>query len=133
LGFLAGRLWFPAQNGTVLQAETSQQYFEHTLRQYFSDLKPVLVEYSNYSPANKESNSVLMDKKVAQNLIIQNILLRKLVAEKYPSASELLEDIDLILKEIANLNEKDEQTPSMIKELIHEKEVLFKMEVLQKI
>jgi hypothetical protein len=42
-----------------------------------------------------------------------------------------LEDLDIILQELSNIRKGDELTPSMIKELIHEREILFKMEIIQ--
>lgn len=74
-----------------------------------------------------------MDKEVARNLIIQNILLRRIVAEKNPTALQFLEDVDIVLKEIANLKSGDQQTPSLIKELIEQRGILFKMEIFKKI
>jgi ABC-type proline/glycine betaine transport system substrate-binding protein len=74
-----------------------------------------------------------VDKNLVQHLIIQNILLKKALAEKNPSAAQFLEDIDLMLQELANMESDDEQTLSMIRELIQKRDILFKMEILQKI
>jgi hypothetical protein len=135
-GMLIGRFWLapgarsklqPA--GVSLVSATSNQ---PVLQDFIEDLKPVLVEYANYS-AKKEKEVIVMDKEVARNLIIQNILLRRIVAEKNPTALQFLEDVDIVLKEIANLKSGDQQTPSLIKELIEQRGILFKMEIFKKI
>jgi len=59
--------------------------------------------------------------------------LKSIVAKTDPTLVQFLDDVDIVLKEISNLKKEDRQTPSLIKELIHEREILFKMEILQKI
>jgi hypothetical protein len=61
-------------------------------------------------------------------LIIQNILLKRLIAEEDPSTKEILEDVDLVLREIANQEGDDADTLSMIKELIQERGILYDIE-----
>ena len=46
---------------------------------------------------------------------------------------ELLEDIDLVLREIKNLESGDQATSSMIRELIQQRQILFKIDVIQKL
>ena len=91
----------------------------------------MLVEYANYTSSEKGEETILMDKEMARNLLIQNILLKSIVAKTDPTLVQLLDDVDIVLKEISNLKKEDRQTPSLIKELIQEREILFKMEVLQ--
>lgn len=131
VGILIGRFWLPSSGKPPAQPAVSQTYLEQTLKQYIEDLKPVLVEYANYSPSERGEETIVMDKRAARNLLIQNLLLRSIVAKSDPSIAQFLDDVDLVLKEIANLNIEDKQTPSLIKDLIHDREILFKMEVLQ--
>jgi hypothetical protein len=86
-----------------------------------------LIEYANYTSSEKGEESIVMDKEVARNLILQNFLLKRMVAKTNPSAAQLLEDVDLVLREIANLRKEDKQTPSLIKDLIHQRGILFKI------
>ncbi len=72
-----------------------------------------------------------MDKKVARSLLIQNLLLRNIVAKTDPSLLPFLDDVDIVLKEISNLETDDKQTPALIKDLIHDREILFKMEIIK--
>ncbi len=93
----------------------------------------MLVEYANYTSSEKGEEAILVDKEIARNLLIQNILLKSIVAKTDPTLVQLLDDVDIVLKEISNLKKEDRQTPSLIKELIQEREILFKMEILQEI
>jgi len=133
LGAIIGRFLFPpgqqAQNEQGLSAGSIQ----FALQEYFEELKPVLVEYANFTSSEKGEETILMDKEVARDLLIQNILLKSIVTKTDPTLAQLLDDVDIVLKEISNLKKEDRQTPSLIKELIQEREILFKMEILQKI
>jgi hypothetical protein len=135
-GMLIGRFWLgPAAKASRQPAALSPlsaASYQPALQNFIEDLKPVLVEYANYSAKN-EKEVIVMDKEVARNLIIQNILLRRIVAEKNPNALQFLEDVDIVLKEIANLKSSDQQTPSLIKEFIEQRGILFKMEIFRKI
>ena len=133
LGIFAGREWFSSQETTLSSAQPSAEFIEYTLKQHLDELKPMLLEYANYPTENEDHRTIFIDRKAAQYLIIQNILLKEIIAQKYPSAGELLEDLDLVLKEIANQEDKDNETSLMIKNLIKEREVMFKMEILQKL
>ena len=131
LGIMAGRIWFTPSHNEVISA--AEAYLVHSLKQHLDDLKPLLLEYSNYPASAAGEDMVMLDRGTAQELLIQNILLKKLVSEKYPSAEQLLEDVDIILTEIANQKTDDSQAVSSIKNMIKEREVLFKMEILQTI
>jgi len=133
LGALIGRfLFFPGQQAADEQA-LSPSSIQLTLQEYFEELKPVLMEYANFTSSERGEETILMDKAMARNLLIQNILLKSIVSKTDPTLVQLLDDVDIVLKEISNLKKEDRQTPSLIKELIQEREILFKMEVLQKI
>jgi len=133
LGILAGREWFTSKEQVLLSAQPSAEFVEYTLKQHLDELKPMLLEYANFPTDDEAHRTIFVDQQTAQYLIIQNILLKEIIAQKYPSAGELLEDLDLVLKEIANQKDKDTETPLMIKNLIKEREVMFKMEILQKL
>jgi hypothetical protein len=133
LGAILGRfLFFPGQQAQEEQG-LSPGSIQFTLQEYFEELKPVLVEYANFTSSEKGEETILMDREMARNLLIQNILLKSIVAKTDPILAQLLDDVDIVLKEISNLKKEDRQTPYLIKELIHEREILFKMEILQKI
>lgn len=128
-GFFIGRLAFfqsPKKSPGLLEGTQSAMY--PSIQEHFESLKPVLLEYANYT-ANAQDGNITIDKNIVRSLIIQNILLKRLIADQDPSTKEILEDIDLVLREIANLEEDDAQTLSMIKDLIKERDILYEIEV----
>ncbi|NIM59073.1 MAG: hypothetical protein GTO16_09055 [Candidatus Aminicenantes bacterium] len=133
LGAIIGRFLFFQGQQVQDEQGLSPSSIQFTLQEYFEELKPVLVEYANFTSSEKAEETILMDKEVAHNLLIQNILLKSIVTKTDPTLARLLDDVDIVLKEISNLKKEDRQTPSLIKELIHEREILFKLEILQKI
>jgi hypothetical protein len=128
IGLFIGRLVFqPVQNLSIL-TEGTQSALYPSIQEHFESLKPVLVEYANYT-SSAEDGSITVDKDLIRNLTIQNILLKRVIAEKNPSVKQLLEDVDLVLREIANHEEDDTDSLSMIKEFIQERGILFELEV----
>lgn len=129
VGFFLGRIAFlqPGKSSPV-QLEGSQSALYPSIQEHFESLKPVLVEYANYT-ASPENGTITIDKNIVRNLIIQNILLKRLIADEDPSTREILEDVDLVLREIANQEGDDAHTLSMIKELIQERGILYELEV----
>ena len=131
LGALIGRHWLFSPQESPLEPEVSQGSMNLALNEYINELKPILIEYANYTSPEKGEETILIDEKIVRSLLIQNLLLKDLVAKSDPSLTPFLEDLDIILKELSNIQKGDELTPSMIKELIHEREILFKLEIIQ--
>jgi len=100
---------------------------------HLEDLKPILLDYAHYVPGEKSGRLIPIDENVLRGLMIQNILLKRKLAEKDPAAADLLEDLDLVLKEITNRGPRDPQDPARIRDLIEERSVLFKMEIMKKL
>ncbi len=130
LGALIGRHWFFPSQKSPLDPGVSQGSMNLALNEYIDEIKPILIEYANYT-TSEEEETIVIDKEFVRSLLIQNLLLKELIAKSDPSLIPLLEDLDIILKELSNMRKGDELTPSMIKELIHEREILFKMEIIQ--
>lgn len=131
LGIFTGRFWLPQKQEGPLSAELSQDYIQRTLALHFENIRPVLVEMANYTAQGNGNGTVMVDKRAIENLIIQNILLKSLISGKNPTAVQILEDVDLVLRELANIDEGDSGTKSMIKELIDDREILVNMNILQ--
>jgi len=145
LGIAIGRFWLPSHSPTAvadmatatvsggLKPDVTPDYVQQSLNDHFENLKPLLVEYANYTNEGNGKETVTLDKEALKNLLIQNYLLKKIVAESNPSAQEILEDLDLVLREIKNQKSDDTTASSLIKDLIHERDILFKMDVLKTI
>jgi len=133
LGIFLGRQWLTYDIQTASRQDPAAKYLQYQLRRHIDDLKPIVVEYSNISPGETGTDTVILDREAARSLLIQNLLLRNLLAQSDPSAAQLLDDVDLVLKEISNLSGGDTDTPVSIQRLIQDRDILFKMDVLQKI
>ena len=129
VGFFIGRmaLFQPTKKSSVI-LEGSQSAMYPSLQEHFENLKPVLLEYANYT-SSPENGKITIDKSLVRSLIIQNILLKRMIAEQDPSLKEILEDVDLVLREIANQEGDDDEALAMIKELIQERGIMYELEV----
>lgn len=135
LGIFIGRFWLTSNTQIAeapgLPATGSSGYIKQSLNEHFETLKPLLVSYANYSEEENGRETITLDKEIVKSLLIQNYLLKKLVIESDPSAGELLDDLDFVLREIKNMPSDDKSAPSQVKQLIHEREILFKMDILK--
>ena len=135
VGVLIGRFWLASDTQIVADAGSrtpgSSAYIKQSLYEHFDTLKPLLVSYANYSAEENGRETITLDKEIVKSLLIQNFLLKKLVVETDPQAGEILEDLDLVLREIKNMPSDDKWAPSQVKEIINEREILFKMDILK--
>ncbi|NOR14566.1 MAG: hypothetical protein GQ544_02560 [Candidatus Aminicenantes bacterium] len=140
LGIYLGRFWpssqpqITAQEESVIPETETGGFAQATLVQHFESLKPLLIDYANFTVTEtEEDNKIVIDRSIIRNLLIQNYLLLRMVAQDNPEAAELLEDIDLVLREIKNLENGDPGASRMIRELIQHRKILFKIDVLQQL
>jgi hypothetical protein len=139
LGIYLGRFWpssqpeMVAQEEAVIQEGGTSGFTQATLVQHFESLKPLLIDYANYATTEGEDSKIVVDRSIVRNLLVQNYLLLRMVAKDNPEAAELLEDIDLVLREIKNLENGDPNASRMIRELIQHRKILFKIDVLQQL
>jgi len=134
LGIVIGKYWFaPSQKPVQIASPmtASPVSLQPALSSHLDDIKPVLLEYAHYTAGDQGTKKIVIDEKIVRGLLLQNLLLKRILAEKDPAAAELLDDLDLVLKEIANQPSQSEQAPSQIKDLIDQRGILFKMEVLK--
>jgi hypothetical protein len=113
-------------------AGSTKGAFYLSLQQHFDELKPLLMEYAHYRE-DQNGKIISADKKLVEDLLIQNILLKRRAAQENPGAEQLLEDIGLILREITNMDEKATTVPLRIKDFINHQGLLNSMEVYQTI
>ncbi|MGD9347356.1 MAG: zf-HC2 domain-containing protein [Candidatus Aminicenantes bacterium] len=134
LGVIIGRFWTATDTQIAtsprMQAAGPSEYIKQSLEDHFETLKPLLVSYANYSAEENGGETITLDRKIVKSLLIQNYLLKKLVVDTNPQVKEILEDLDLVLREIENMPSDDKWAPSQVKELIHERDILFKMDIL---
>ena len=133
VGIFIGRFWPSSQPSTVADTELTSEFPQFTLQDHFDNLKPLLAEYANHPAGDTTDDRVLVDRRLIQSLLVQNYMLMRLVAQNDPEAADLLEDIDLVLREIKNMEAGDPEAPGMIRRLIQSRDILFKINVLQKL
>lgn len=135
-GVFIGKYWFaPAPKPAIVSipASSGATSVQQAFAGYLEDVKPILLDYAHYTPGEKNGRRITVDENILRGLVFQNILLKRKLAEKDPVAAELLDDLDLVLKEITNRGTQDPQSPAGIKDLIEQRDVLFKLEIMKKL
>lgn len=127
--------WFYAVHRTPQSIETASPlisrqrgspipvtYVNRAANEYLDEVKPLLLEVANRQPATFLERGVdfSLEKELSQQLLLQNRLLRREVGSSFdPQFQSLLEDIELVLTDISNLQEKnDEPSINFIKDNI---------------
>jgi len=139
-GILIGKYGFtPSSPPAVIAARTapdtstSPNGIRPAFAAHLDDLKPILVDYAHFETGQKSGQRIAIDENVLRGLLLQNLLLKRKLAEKDPAAAELLDDIDVVLREITNQGAQNTQSPAQIRDLIERRDILYKMQILNKI
>lgn len=127
LGVAVARLYFfPAKAEVAAPAEAP---FLYSTQDYFAALQPVLSEYSNtQGPDGGDASD-----RARIRLLLNNLHLLRLRADRNRDASllRLLDDIELVLLEIAHLDRSDPEKTRLVGALIKEKGIPMKMKVFK--
>lgn len=132
LGVFLGRMWFQTPSA-IEETVSSAPLYTAQLQEYIGSVEPVLLDYTNQSGTPGEKETIAVDAALLKNLLLQNYVLKQMVAEEDPQAAQMLEDLELVLREIINRSEDDPAAPGMIRDLINQRDILFKMDVLREI
>ncbi|MCX6555085.1 MAG: zf-HC2 domain-containing protein [Candidatus Aminicenantes bacterium] len=125
LGVGFARLYFsPAGTENTASADAP---FLYSARDYFAALQPVLSEFSNAPAAG---DGAAFDSARLRRLL-NNLQLLRLRADRNRDASllALLDDIELVLLEIAHLDRSNPENTRLVNTLIQEKGITMKMKV----
>lgn len=129
LGFFVGKYFISPSPPDMLVKLESPEHLRFVLQEHFENIKPVLIEYANFSLSEEGDLDVLLDKEFVTTLVEQNQLIKKRIpVDKDGYLRQLLDELEVILREISRLTEDDPGALSVIKKLIKEKEILFKLE-----
>jgi len=123
-GIFLGRTWFSPV--PVLETEAGPT-FDQALAIHLDDAAPVLIDYL-HRIENGAGRTVPVEESAVRALLLQNIILRRALVETNPAATELLDDLDLVFKEIVSGGAK----ASSIQDLIRERNILFRLRILKK-
>lgn len=143
LGIAIGRyLYLPSVPGKgeelISSALPLERKISPAVADHFEDLRPMLIDYANYTPGENETSEeelVTVDKKTLKKLVLQNYLLKKSAArENDLSLKQLLVDLEMILLEISNIepNSGRKETIRRVRDILDESDILFKMKVYNK-
>jgi len=86
-------------------------YVNRAANEYLNEVKPLLLEVANRQPTPlvEWGLDFSLEKKLSQQLLLQNRLLRREAGSSFdPQLQSLFEDIELVLTDISNLQEKND-------------------------
>jgi hypothetical protein len=134
--FLVGKYGFRASFETAAPPARSSAPHPNGIGPAFAshldDVKPILLDYAHYQPGEGSGREIVVDEDELRGLVLQNVLLKKRLAERDPAAAEFLDDLELVLREITNRGTGNADSPAEIRDLIERRDLLFKMEILKK-
>jgi hypothetical protein len=141
-GILIGRFGFksapepPAARGgetisVAALAASPELSIRPALASHLDDLRPVLLDFANSVRTKTPGPEITIDQRLLRGLLLQNILLRRALNGNDPAAAELLDDLDLVLKEILNGKGPGGASPAQVRNLILDRSILFRMQILK--
>jgi hypothetical protein len=101
------------------------------LASHIEDMRPLLLDFAHAVNGAKPGSVVRVDERLLRGLLMQNLLLRRALNGSDPAAAELLDDLDLVLKEIINGQGPGGASPAQVRSLIDERGILFRMQILK--
>ncbi len=119
----------PGGSPSVLSAAS----FQPALATHLEDLRPLILDFSNSVGKGRTAAVVPVDERLLRGLMLQNLLLRRALNGNDPAATELLDDLDLVLKEIVNAKSPGGATSAQVRGLIKDRGILFRMQILKTI
>jgi hypothetical protein len=120
-----------AEQGTVGGAALPAESLRPVLSSYLEDLSPILLDFAHSSGNGAPGRSVQVDERLLRGLLLQNMVLRRALNGSDPAAADLLDDLDLVLKEIINGKGPGGASPAQVRDLISERGILFRMQILK--
>lgn len=101
------------------------------LASHLDDMRPVILDFANSVSAGVPGRQVEIEERLLRGLLLQNVILRRALNGSDPAATELLEDLDLVLKEIINRKGPGGASPAQVRSLIDDRGILFRMQILK--
>jgi hypothetical protein len=101
------------------------------LASYLDDMRPVILDFANSVGAGAPGRQVEIDERLLRGLLLQNVILRRALNGSDPAATELLDDLDLVLKETINRKGPGGASPAQVRSLIDDRGILFRMQILK--
>ena len=132
LGFFIGRTVIvdTDANGKAVKMD-DRDSVRMVMQNYLEDLKPLMLDLSNASLAEKEEKMDWIEEERIKSMLLRTRLLRKRYSDgNDPLLEGLLDDIELILMETDNRVPGDRQSIKSIREMIDQKDISFKVNLI---
>lgn len=141
LGIGIGRyLYLPAGKSLMERVGevTSVAKVSPAVSEHFENLRPILIDYANYTAEENGGSTgemVQVDKTTLKKLVMQNYLLKQMVNRSNDGAlKQLLEELELVLLELSNAGADGKKTGRLrtirsVQTILNKNDVLFKMKV----
>jgi len=126
-GIFLGRSWFsPAPAPPRALVADAGPSIDQALSVHLEDAAPVLIDHL-HRIENGKGRTVPVEESAVRALLLQNLILRQALVETNPAAAELLDDLDLVFKEIVSGG----TNAASIRDLIRERNILFRLRILK--
>jgi hypothetical protein len=119
--------------GAVTSPSPIAELVRPMLASHIEDMRPLLLDFAHAVNGGAPGSVVPVDERLLRGLLFQNLLLRRALDGGDPAATDLLDDLDLVLKEIINGQGPDGASPAQVRGLIDERGILFRMQILKTI
>ncbi len=129
-GIFIGRFFMPSTNSDspMVEKKTNLLYVNN----YFEDVKPVMLDYANYTIPASNGNGGPVDKEIIEGILEKTRLLKRHVStEKDPYLATLLEELELILTEIKNTTPGETDSMETLQEMIKGRNIPLKIDLFK--
>lgn len=111
-----------------------REFFVQEFQNHLENIKPIILEYANYLKQTRSTDgkNMQMEKEMVIELLIRNqLLLCRLPSDNNRYMQQLLNELQDILTRIAAMTLDDPESMALIKNMIRQKGLIFKMEALR--
>ena len=129
-GIFIGRFFMPSSDNTSPQMKNRANLLY--VNNYFEDVKPVMLDYANYTIPASNGNGGPVDKEIVKGMLDKTRLLKRHVStEKNPYLATLLEELELILTEIKNTTPGEKDSMKTLQGMIKERNIPLKIDLFK--
>ncbi|MBN1273012.1 MAG: hypothetical protein JXB26_12150 [Candidatus Aminicenantes bacterium] len=132
LGILAGELIFHRPSPKTSEEAGLHPNIAGLLDRHLVSVRICLLEYLNFRDMKDRTDLLSFEKKHTDKLLFQNRLLKSYLKDSAsPVLINLLEDLDILLQEVANLTPDRPEYMAYIKSLLSDSDIIFRLHYLR--
>jgi len=129
-GIFIGRFFMPSSVTTSPQMKNKSNLLY--VNNYFEDVKPVMLDYANYTIPESNGNGGPVEKEIIKGMLNKTRLLKRHISsEKDPYLATLLEELELILTEIKNTRPGEKDSMKTLQGMIKERNIPLKIDLFK--